>query len=126
MVGVGSTDLFMKMASTFDNMSPIILGHILSFLNAKNIAKAEQSCRSFKVIIPRVARERERVNFQTWSSKHDMNEVTTKLIKIPTFLTIIKDKTVSAFASTHSKGWCESLFIQELGIKECGQLSQGS
>jgi hypothetical protein len=107
---------------TFDDLPPSTLCEVLSNLIAVHIAKAEQSCRSFKVIVPRVVRERERKHIAMWSQlnfknnnqKCSPNQSHISHSDIPSFLCLVNQKSHMAFEASNLKGWCETLHIQEM------------
>jgi hypothetical protein len=103
-----------KSAEVFDTIS--ILMNMFGFLNAFGLAAAHQCCNAFKVLIPSTARAREHYFQQQWianavsaepvfPSEHDM--------KIPPFLATVGQKSRGAWGESASKGWTETMHIQE-------------
>lgn len=86
----------------FEELDPSITFKLLSYLSAIDLATAQQCCVMFKVLIPAVSRDREVTLRKIWPGS-----------VIPHFLELIDSKHRNAYGG-FSKGWCETLRIQEV------------
>jgi len=97
--------------------TPYLVLILFEFLDARALANSEQCCRAFKVLIPVVARQRERLLQGRWTSTHRLpsDSASTTRQALPKFLLLIEVKSYGAWSEESSKfkGWSESLYLQE-------------
>lgn len=92
-----------------ESLTPPLHLHILHYLDATALAAAESTFRDFKVLLPRVARQREAALVLKWRAS-DRNE------HLPECLAWVQHKSTHAFGIIPSAGWCKTLRRQELAI----------
>ena len=119
-----------EIRSPLDELS--VVQHLFRFLDARGFAQVEQCCRSFKVMVPQAARQRERLLQIRWRERRGAGNVKPSVgsvdqLPMPESLRLIDIKSRGAWGdgSGSFKGWTETLHIQEHlhHLKETGRVA---